>query len=365
MEREENKEILLAKADNLSLEINNLKKSIIKFEKEVKDTKDEFLELGIVSDVLVQLKDIKMETKKQFILDTINLALFDIFQNDIKIDIKSITIQNGTNKATSKYDIILYQNGVEISKNEKLLDNNGGGILSVISILFKMIVGYIYSDNKFYMFDESLSQVSAEYRPRLSQFLQLFCAKHKFSLVLVSHTKDLEEYADLVYKLDAVDKAYNITDIEYKKFIDTCSEHEKKKHLEILNSNKNNTIYLPSAYISETLGDYPKDNYYYTNISNFQSIEKPMHLRFKGFTIIRGKNNIGKSASLRAIQSLLFNNFDIKDFPRKYKKKKDITSVEFGYKISEDIEDNKNIKLFIKGNKLYIHLIIKNMLENN
>lgn len=262
-------------------------------------------------ELLTRLKQFKMDSKKDFILKTINTALKDIFQKEIRIDIEtSSNLDNG--KMNIKYDIVLYQNDIEIARNEKLIESNGGGVLSVISILFKMLVGFIYSDNKFYMFDESLSQVSAEFRPRLSKFIKEFCSKQNFTIILVSHTEDLDSYADTIYSLKG----------SYDKFS------------------------VPVLHIDEVLGDYPTTNYIYAKIKNFQSIID-LEFRFKGFTIIRGENNIGKSATLRAINSVIFNNFD-KSMQRITKERSIETSIEFGH--SDD--ESKKIRVSFKSQKV-------------
>jgi len=255
----ENKDSILFKLKDTKSKKEQNDNSLYVNKEQSKLIKEEIVDLGIVQDILMKLKDIKMETKKQFILNTINTALKDIFQKDVSIDIKTTSVISAGNKLVSKYDIILLQNQKEVAKNEKILKNNGGGVLSVISILFKMIVGYIYSDNKFYLFDEALSMVSVEYIPRLSKFLRMFCKKHNFTLVVVSHSEDITEEADLIYKLDA---------------------HFDKTEWPVID-------------IVDTIGHYPTSNYYYTKIKNFQSLVSN-EFRFKGFVVIKGKSDIGK-----------------------------------------------------------------------
>lgn len=268
-------------------------------------------DLEQVHELLTKLKQFKMDSKKEFILKTINTALKDIFQEDIRIDIEaSSNLENG--KINMKYDIVLYQNDIEIARNEKLIESNGGGVLSIISILFKMLVGFIYSENKFYMFDESLSQVSADYRPRLSKFLQEFCQVHGFTIILVSHTEELDLHADLIYVLSGSFDAHKI----------------------------------PVLHIDEKIGTYPKDNYIYAKIQNFQSIVN-LEFRFKGFTIIRGSNNIGKSATLRAINSVLFNDFD-KNMQRITNERSIETIIEFG----QSDDETKKIIVSYKSQKV-------------
>jgi len=266
--------------------------------------------------ILTILKNYKMESKKDFILKTINTALHDVFNQNLRMDIESSNASS-TGRINIKYDIVLYQNEIEIAKNEKLLGNSGGGVLSFISILFKILVGYIYSDNRFFLFDESISQVSPLYRPRLAKFLNKFCDQYDFTLVLISQTDDIDEYAHLGYLLD--------------------SEFDKDG--------------LTVLKIDKIFGEYPEDKYIYSKIENFQSIVK-QEFRYKGFTVIRGGNNIGKSASFRAINSLLFNTFDVTDHPRKKKGKGEETKITFGYMDSSLIDDDRTITLTYKSSKV-------------
>ncbi len=301
----------LIKYNVCSQTVKNLQLTIANDEATKEALTTELGDLELVHELLTKLKQFKMDSKKEFILRTINTALKDIFQEDIRIDIEaSSNLENG--KINMKYDIVLYQNDIEIARNEKLIESNGGGVLSVISILFKMLVGFIYSENKFYMFDESLSQVSADYRPRLSKFLKEFCQVHGFTIILVSHTEELDMHADLIYVLSG----------SFDKFK------------------------VPVLHIDEKIGDYPSDNYLYAKIQNFQSIIN-LEFRFKGFTIIRGSNNIGKSATLRAINSVLFNDFD-KNMQRITDERSIETIIEFGH--SDD--PTKNIKVSYKSQKV-------------
>jgi energy-coupling factor transporter ATP-binding protein EcfA2 len=307
---------------NLMFKLNSSKNNISIIDDKLKRNSSRYMEieknykvLDDAKNILTILKNHKMESKKEFILNTINTALHDVFEQNIKIDIEATSTSTDNGKINMKYDIILSQNGVEMARNEKLLGNNGGGVLSFVSILFKMIVGYIYSDNKFYLFDESISQVSPDYRPKLAKFLKQFCEEYGFTLVLISQTDDIDDFADMVYILDG----------------------------------KFDKDGIPELFIKNIYGQYPEKDYVYSKIENFQSIVK-QEFRYKGFTVIRGRNNIGKSASFRAINAILFNDFDAKDHPRKKRKKGQNPKIEFG-KYSDDKVDN-SISLEYNGTKV-------------
>ena len=263
--------------ENINLSIEDLNVKMINTEERVQHLEETKI-------LLETLKTYKLQEKKDFILRIINTALADIFNDKVVIDIEAQDKKTSKGSA-QKYDIVFYQNDIEMARNEELLITNGGGIMQVISMLFKILIGYIYSKNTFYIFDESFSQLSGDNRARLSKFLKGFCDKFKFTLVVVSQVQDLDEHADIIYDVDG---AYNNQGIR------TLSIVSKK---------------LPDDLLEG-------EGYWNLDINNFQSIAK-QSFQFKGYTIIRGPNNSGKSASLRAINSILYNSFDVKKYPRK------------------------------------------------
>ncbi len=271
--------------------------------------------------LLELLKNYKLEKRKDFILKVINQALTDVFQESYRIDILPKDMKGKSVASTQKYDIIFFHNDIQIAKNEELLSSNGGGVLSIASLFFKLLIGYLYSKNKFYIFDESLSQVSPQYRERLSLFLREFCKKYGFTLVIVSQTEELERHADIVYEVD--------------------SSVDKNR--------------VPVLDIVNIRGELPKEDFFYSRVKNFQSIVN-LEFSFKGFTIIRGPNNSGKSASLRAIDSILFNNFKIDLYPRKNPGGRKLTTeVFFGFQGKTGVA-LKEIGLTYRSNKIMFNI---------
>lgn len=272
--------------------------------------------------LLELLKNHKLEKRKDFILSVINSAMLDIFQEDYRLDILPRVQRGKSVSTTQKYDIIFYQNGIEIAKNDELLSSNGGGVLSIASLFFKILIGYLYSGNKFYIFDESLSQVSPQYRMRLSSFLRTFCDKYGFTLVVVSQTEELEVDAHLVY--------------------------------EVGSSKDSNGV--PVLDIVHQEGELPDSGFFYSSIKNFQSIVHQTFV-YKGFTVIRGPNNSGKSAALRSIEAIIFNNFHVDTYPRLNPGgKQQPTEILFGYVPTEEEEEKgkeqREIGLIYKGKKV-------------
>ena len=285
-------QLLMDSIQKQKANLKTLSDSVNSIEKEVKILDDARV-------LLETLKTTKIKSKKDFITNIINTALMDIFESDIKLLIKSTdeddSMVGKTKSIKIKYDIVLEENGVEIGRNEKLLNSNGGGVLSIVSLLLKMLTGYIYSRNKFYIFDESLAQVSVSYQSRLSKFLAEFCDTYGFTIILVNHAPNLSTYADIKYNLHIA---------SFEKNLKVLGIHEME--------------------VREDL-DLDTD-YFYVDIENFQSMKK-LSFKFKGFVSITGNNNIGKSAIMRSINSLIFNTFQ-DNYPRIGTKK---TTIKFGH----------------------------------
>ncbi|EJF06161.1 hypothetical protein ThvES_00017680 [Thiovulum sp. ES] len=90
---------------------------------------------------------------------------------------------------------------IELTKNgvTGLSEKHGGGVLAVVSLLFKIVFISILKHNKLSIFDESLSFVSKEYQLRLSEFLNKLSKDMGLSIVVISHQPLLSEYATKVY----------------------------------------------------------------------------------------------------------------------------------------------------------------------
>ena len=68
-----------------------------------------------------------MIEKKDFILNTINTALSDVFVDKrVRLDIEASNTTSSAGKINIKYDIVYYENDIEMGRNETLLISIGG-----------------------------------------------------------------------------------------------------------------------------------------------------------------------------------------------------------------------------------------------
>lgn len=122
----------------------------------------------------------------------VNNALEAIFTDqDFRFEIESAIRRNATT-----YTWSLYKDGVKGNIN-----SFGGGAFAVISLMLKVISQIISKRYPLLVLDESLSFVSAEYLPQLSNFLKELSKQFNITIVLVTHQPAFADSADNVYRV--------------------------------------------------------------------------------------------------------------------------------------------------------------------
>jgi len=255
-----------------------------------KDLEKDIVVLNESLKVVKLSKHYKIESRKKFILDVINQALLIVFDSRYKIDI--VAEEKSTNKFNIKYKLVLYKDGKDVSSNNELYETSGGGILTIISFILKILLGYINSKNKFFILDEVFSQISKEYRSGVAKLLRILSNKYGFTFLIISHDGLEQEDVDLVYLAKSV----------------TCKDGFNK--LELIKEYEKNSEYK---------------NYYEVDVENFQAIKK-LSMIIKGVTVIHGSTDSGKSAIQRSIRSVVTNSFNVNLYPRWRKQRSKLTT---------------------------------------
>ena len=264
------KEILSRLANEKKRSLDSFNESVLKRD-----------ELNEVKTLISKVRDYVISKDKDLLENFINTALSDIFQRNYRLSV---------DESKKGWDFYFYENDNLIAVSSDLLSNVGGGVSAVLGVLFRFYIGLASKNELFFMLDESFGQVSSENRARLSKYLRSFCEGAKATVVLVSHSKELDEYSHNVYELD-------------------CFKDERGV----------NTLRIDEVLTNPSESDLPR---YLVNIANFQSI-KEIEFGFSGFNVIRGQNNIGKSAVIRSIGSVIYGDITgIKDFIRNEPKKR-------------------------------------------
>jgi DNA repair exonuclease SbcCD ATPase subunit len=83
-----------------------------------------------------------------------------------------------------------------------VMDARGGGMAAVAGFLLRLVVLLLTPGaRRLLVLDESFAHVSAEYRPRLAEFLREVTDKAGVQLILVTHDPEYGEVADACYRL--------------------------------------------------------------------------------------------------------------------------------------------------------------------
>lgn len=81
-----------------------------------------------------------------------------------------------------------------------ILDARGGGVAAVVGFLLRLIVSLLREERPLLSLDETFAQLSAEYEPRLAEFLRELVDQTGVQIVMVTHSEAFSEHADRVYR---------------------------------------------------------------------------------------------------------------------------------------------------------------------
>jgi DNA repair exonuclease SbcCD ATPase subunit len=84
-----------------------------------------------------------------------------------------------------------------------VMDARGGGLAVVVGFLLRLVVLLLSKDKcaQVLFLDETFAMVSKEYLPKVASFLRELVDKSEIQVVLVTHSNELTENADIVYRL--------------------------------------------------------------------------------------------------------------------------------------------------------------------
>lgn len=83
-----------------------------------------------------------------------------------------------------------------------VMESRGGGLAVVVAFMLRLVVLLLTPGApRILWLDESFSHVSAEYEPRLAEFLREVCDKAQVQIVMVTHSDAYNDLADVRYRL--------------------------------------------------------------------------------------------------------------------------------------------------------------------
>ena len=134
-----------------------------------------------------------ISNKKQFIEDFINQAL-----------------QVCLGEAAPKFSILredkpsgtIWSYEISQGKISGGIDTFGGGVMALISTLFRIILHIILNKEPFIILDESLNHLSSNYHHKLSLFFKKVAREYNISIILITHQSEFLNSSDINLILD-------------------------------------------------------------------------------------------------------------------------------------------------------------------
>lgn len=181
----------LAVRDVLYKQLRELDSDVLQYSQAVTDSEEAAVVVGAVEKT-------QQDQLKQKLEKLVSYALTVIFERTFKF---VVDFDSRGQQSEAKF-LILDENGV----TQPVKDAHGGGILVVVAYILRAIVMMSSQPrlSPIMIDDESLVQVSAEFRPRLIEFLRKFAESANLQLIMITHQEDLKEIADKIYRFTLV-----------------------------------------------------------------------------------------------------------------------------------------------------------------
>lgn len=146
--------------------------------------------------VLNSYADSRQETLQSKIETLVTEGLQTVFGDDLSFH--AISKQQGKLAAT---EFVIRSKVGDDEIETPIMDARGGGVAAVAGFLLRVILLLLRTDARHVLFlDESFAQLSAEYEPRLAEFLRELVDRTGIQIVLVTHSDAYTDAADKIYR---------------------------------------------------------------------------------------------------------------------------------------------------------------------
>lgn len=132
--------------------------------------------------------------------ELVTQGLTQIFQEDLRLVVR--TKQVGK-RADVEFKIVSKYGDYEIETD--IMGARGGGVAAIAGFLMQVIVVLLTDAPKVLFLDETFAQVSAEYEPRLAEFVSELADEMGMQFVIVTHSTAFEDVSDTIYRTKAKD----------------------------------------------------------------------------------------------------------------------------------------------------------------
>lgn len=147
--------------------------------------------------VLTSVGEARQESAQRQVEGLVTRALQAIFDENLSFHLVPSVKGNRV-----EIDFVLRSRYGDTEIDTPVLEARGGGMAAVVGFVLRLVVLLLTPGARRVLFlDESFGMVSAEYEPRLAEFLREVADKAGVQIVLITHSRAYDDLADVSYEL--------------------------------------------------------------------------------------------------------------------------------------------------------------------
>jgi hypothetical protein len=147
--------------------------------------------------VLTSVGEARQESAQRQVEGLVTRALQVIFDENLSFHLVPSVKSN-----RAEIDFVLRSRYGDTEVDTPVLEARGGGMAAVCGFVLRLVVLLLTPGARRVLFlDESFGMVSADYEPRLAEFLREVADKAGVQIVLITHSKAYDDLADASYEL--------------------------------------------------------------------------------------------------------------------------------------------------------------------
>jgi DNA repair exonuclease SbcCD ATPase subunit len=163
--------------------------------KELTELEERAIALEQVMGVLNSYADSRQEELARRIETLVTHGLKTIFDDDL-----SFHVSPSQKGKLAALDFVVRSRANGQLVETSVMDARGGGVAAVAGFLLRLIILLLTNARPTLVLDESFAQLSAEYEPRLAEFLRELVDRTSAQVILVTHSDAFGDVADVSYR---------------------------------------------------------------------------------------------------------------------------------------------------------------------
>lgn len=151
--------------------------------------------------LLTSIGELRQNSAQEKIESLVTRGLQTIFGEDMSFHMVQTVKSNASN-----VDFVIRSKVGDSIVETPVLDSRGGGLAAVVGFLVRLVILLLSNTGQRVMFlDETFAHVSAEYEPRLAEFIRSLVEHTGVQIVMVTHSTAYSDVADKIYHFSLKD----------------------------------------------------------------------------------------------------------------------------------------------------------------